>query len=84
MINIPPLTEERRLGLVKSARNEGEEAKISIRAARKDANDEIKKLDGLPEDVSKGAEKSVQEVTDDYVKQVDRIVEKKEADIMVV
>ncbi len=84
MINIPPLTEERRLGLVKSARHEGEEAKISIRAARKDANDEIKKLDGLPEDITKGAEKSVQDVTDEFVRKVDRIVEKKEVDIMTV
>ena len=66
-INIPPLTEERRHQLVKQVRNEGETAKISIRNARKWANDELKQLlkDGLPEDLEKEAiEKAAQGILD--------------------
>ena len=64
-INIPPLTEERRHQLVKQVRNEGETAKISVRNARKWANDELKQLlkDGLPEDLEKEAVENVQELT---------------------
>ena len=54
MINVPPLTEERRIQLVKQAKSESENAKVSIRNARKDANDELKKLDGISEDVPQG------------------------------
>lgn len=82
IINIPPLTEERRKDLVKRARKEGEEARISIRSARKDANDEIRKLDGISEDFIKDGEEEVQELTDKYTSKVDAILEKKEADIM--
>lgn len=86
MINIPPLTEERRLGLVKQTKAEGENAKVSIRNARKDANDEIKKLknDGLPEDAQKDAEEEVQSLTNKYSTKVDDIVAAKEKDIMTV
>ncbi len=86
MINIPPLTEERRLGLVKQSKAEGENAKVSIRNARKDANDEIKKLknDGLPEDAQKDAEEEVQSLTNKYSTKVDDIVAAKEKDIMTV
>jgi len=85
-INVPPLTEERRAQLVKMVKNEGESARISIRNARKWANDELKKLlkEGLAEDEEKIAEDNVQELTDDYVKKVDEIVEAKETDIMTV
>jgi ribosome recycling factor len=85
-INIPPLTEERRKGLVKQAKNEGENAKISIRTARKNANEELKKLlkDGLPEDMEKDAEKEVQSYTDDFVKKIDILVTAKEKDIMTI
>lgn len=85
-INVPPLTEERRSQLVKMVKNEGESARISIRNARKWANDELKKLlkEGLAEDEEKIAEDNVQELTDDYVKKVDEIVEAKETDIMTV
>ena len=85
-INIPPLTEERRKGLVKQAFKEGENAKISIRAARKDANEELKKLlkNGLPEDMEKDAEKEVQGYTDDFVKKIDTLVIAKEKDIMTI
>lgn len=82
MINIPPLTEERRKELVKRARKEGEEARISIRSARKEANDEIKKLDGISEDFIKDAEEEVQELTNKFTNQVDVVLDKKEADIM--
>lgn len=82
IINIPPLTEERRKGLVKNARAEGEESKISIRSARKDANDEIKSLDGISEDFIKDAEARVQTMTDGFSKKVDTIIDKKEEEIL--
>ncbi len=82
MINIPVLTEDRRKDLVKSAKHEAEEARIAIRNARKEANDEIKKLDGISEDIVKDAEGRVQDVTDKHVKQVDTIIDRKEAEIM--
>ena len=85
-INIPPLTEERRKSLVKQAGKEGENAKISIRTARKNANEELKKLlkDGLPEDMEKDAEKEVQSYTDEFVKKIDILVSAKEKDIMTI
>ena len=85
-INIPPLTEERRKLLVKQVRNEGENAKISIRNTRRETNEEIKKLqkDGLPEDEAKKAEDEIQKMTDDYTKKISDIVEKKEEDIMTI
>ncbi len=82
MINIPPLTEERRKSLVKQAREEAEEARIAIRNARREANDEVRKLEGIPEDMSKDAEGRVQGITDKHVKKVDEILERKEAEIM--
>ena len=84
MINIPPLTEERRLELVKQAKAEAENAKVSIRNVRKDANDELKKLDGLSEDVIKDAENSVQDVTNEFSSKVDAFFTKKESEIMTV
>ena len=85
-INIPPLTEERRHQLVKQVRNEGETAKISIRNARKWANDELKQLlkTGLPEDIEKDAVENVQEMTHDYNTKVDKIMALKEKDVMTV
>lgn len=82
IINIPPLTEERRRDLVKAAKAEGEDARIGIRSARKDANDEIKELDGISEDLIKDAEERVQSLTNKYTKKVDDILEKKEGEIM--
>jgi ribosome recycling factor len=86
IINIPPLTEERRKELSKKAKAEGEHAKVSIRNARKDANDEIKKLknDGLPEDMAKDAEDEIQRITDQFNSKVDELIEEKEKDIMTV
>jgi ribosome recycling factor len=85
-INIPPLTEERRHQLVKQVRNEGETAKISLRNARKWANDELKRMlkDGLPEDSEKEAADSVQEMTHDYAAKVDKVMATKEKDVMTV
>jgi ribosome recycling factor len=85
-INIPPLTEERRHQLVKQVRNEGETAKISVRNARKWANDELKQLlkDGLPEDNEKEAVETVQELTAGYNEKVDKVVAQKEKDVMTV
>ncbi|MBE7443569.1 MAG: ribosome recycling factor [Flavobacteriales bacterium] len=86
MINVPMLTEERRKDLCKQARSEGEHAKVGIRNARKDANDEVKKMqkDGLSEDVAKGAEADVQKLTDNHIAKVDALIEAKEKDIMTV
>jgi ribosome recycling factor len=84
IINIPALTEERRKDLVKKARHEAEEARISIRNSRKEANDELKKIDDLNEDQLKDAEEEVQSLTNRYIKKVDSILENKEKDIMTV
>lgn len=85
-INIPPLTEERRHHLVKQVRNEGETARISVRNARKWANDELKQLlkDGLPEDLEKNAVEKVQEMTNNFNTKVDKVVALKEKDVMTV
>jgi ribosome recycling factor len=85
-INVPPLTEERRLQLVKKVKAEGENAKISIRNSRKWANDELKRLlkEGLAEDIEKEAAEKVQTSTDNNVKTVDEVVETKEKDLMTV
>ena len=83
MINVPPLTEERRVGLTKQAKAEAEHAKVGIRNARKDANNDIKKLD-VSEDLKKIAEDDVQKLTDAYVKKIDDILVVKEKEIMTV
>ena len=85
-INVPALTEERRKILVKQVKHEGENAKVSIRNARREANEEIKKMqkDGLPEDVAKTTEAGIQKLTDSYSTEIDELLEKKEQDIMTV
>ena len=85
-LGIPPLTEDRRKSLVKQARAEGEECKITIRNARRDAIDALKKSvkEGLAEDMEKDAEAEVQKVHDKYIKRVDEIVAAKEKEIMTV
>ena len=83
IINIPALTEERRHQLVKQAKAEGENAKVGIRNARKDANDQLKKLkDSVSEDLVKDFEDQIQQLTDKFVKRVDEKVVVKEQDIM--
>lgn len=83
-INIPPLTEERRLNLMKQVKAEAEKGKISIRNARKETNDSLKKLDGVSEDLVKNAEEDVQKLTDSYTSKIDALVDSKEQDIMTV
>ncbi len=83
IINVPPLTEERRMELVKLAKAETENAKVSIRNARKDANNEIKKSD-ISIDIQKNAEIDIQELTDNYSKKVDNIFTSKEKEILTV
>ena len=85
-INVPPLSEERRLQLVKQAKAEGEDTKIGIRNARKWANDEFKQLlkEGLSEDAEKSAMEEVQKLTDNYTSKVDELVENKERDILTI
>jgi ribosome recycling factor len=85
-LNLPPMTEERRRELVKSVKHLGENAKVTIRNARKEANDHVKKLqkDGLSEDIAKDAEDDVQKMTDSYIAEVDKHLERKEKEIMTV
>ncbi|MDO4228729.1 MAG: ribosome recycling factor [Capnocytophaga sp.] len=81
IISVPPLTEERRKELVKQAKSEGEDAKISVRNARQEANKEIKKVEAS-EDIKKDAEDNVQKLTDKYIKKVEEILAAKEAEIL--
>ena len=82
IINVPVLTEERRRELVKQAKNEVEEAKIAIRNARKEANNEIKKSNEFSEDLKKNSELDIQEITDGSIKKVDIIFNEKQEEIM--
>tara|TARA_B100000614_G_C14548531_1_gene493018 strand:+ start:1255 stop:1809 length:555 start_codon:yes stop_codon:yes gene_type:complete len=81
LINIPPLTEERRRELVKLAKSEAENAKINIRNTRKDANHSIKKM-RFSEDLEKNAEIDIQDLTDKYISKVDSIFSIKEKEIL--
>lgn len=81
IINVPPLTEERRRELAKHAKGEAEDAKVSVRTARQDANKELRDLD-ISEDLQKNAELDIQELTDKYTKKIDAFLEVKEAEIM--
>ena len=85
-INIPQLTEERRRDLVKQSKGEAETAKVSVRNARRDVIEQVKKMvkDGLPEDMSKDAEAMAQKMTDEYGKKIDEYLAKKEKDIMTI
>jgi ribosome recycling factor len=85
-IKVPPLTEERRLELVKKAKHVAEESKVGVRNARRSANDEAKKLekDGMAEDEYKRLLDEIQKLTDKYIEKIDNILEVKEKDIMTV
>lgn len=85
-IMVPPLTEERRHDLVKQVKQLGEAARISIRNARRDAIEDIKKLqkNGLAEDMAKDSEAKMQKITDNYGKKVEELLEKKEKEILTV
>ncbi|QQE76161.1 ribosome recycling factor [Brevibacillus composti] len=84
-IAVPPLTEERRKELVKVANKSGEDAKVAIRNIRRDANDEIKKLEKagtISEDESRRHQETIQKTTDKYIADVDKTVKEKEKDIL--
>ena len=81
IINIPPLTEERRKELVKIAKSEIEDAKISVRNARKDANNDIKKID-VSTDQKAISEQDIQNLTDKYTSKIDSIFASKEKEIL--
>jgi len=83
IINVPPLTEERRKQLSKQAKAEAEDAKVGVRNDRKTANQELKKLD-ISEDLLKSAEDDVQELTNTYIERIDKILSVKETEIMTV
>lgn len=86
-LGIPPLTEERRKQLAKQSKQEAENAKVSIRNARRDAIEALKKsikTDNVPEDVEKDAEAEVQKIHDRYIKKVDELYAAKEKEIMTV
>ena len=83
IINIPALTEERRLVLVKQIKGEGEKGKISIRSVRKESNELMKKLsnEGLSEDAIKDGESEIQKITDSKISRIDEIIKSKETEI---
>jgi len=86
LINVPALTEERRREFVKNSKVEGENAKVSVRNNRKEANDYLKKLkgEGLSEDRMKNLEGMVQDMTNETIVKIDALIVKKEADIMTI
>lgn len=83
-LSMPPLTEERRADLVKMTKKFGEEAKVAIRNIRRDANDDVKKLekDQISEDESKRHQDDIQKLTDRFVTEVDKVLAAKEKEIM--
>ena len=86
-VPLPPLTEERRREITKVVRAEGEDAKVAIRNLRRDANEQVKKLEKakeVSEDESRAAEKDIQTLTDKYIKLVDAAVAEKEKEVMTV
>lgn len=85
-IIVPALTEDRRKDLVKMVKHEGENARVSIRNARREGNEAIKKAqkDGIAEDIAKDAEAEMQKLTDQFGKRVDEILDKKEKEILTV
>lgn len=86
IVSVPPLTEERRKDLAKQAKSEAEDSKVGVRNDRKNANNEIKKLekDGLSEDLLKNTENDIQTLTDSYIKKIDEMLSIKEKEIMTV
>ncbi len=85
-LSIPPLTEERRKSLVKQVKTEGENARISLRNARRDAVEAFKKAqkEGMPEDMARDGEEMAQKLVEKYSKQVDELLAAKEKEIMTV
>ena len=82
IINVPPLTEERRRDLAKQAKAEAEHAKVGVRSARQEANKEVRGLEEASEDLKSNLETDIQELTDKYSKKIDDFLAAKEAEIM--
>ena len=85
-LGIPPLTEDRRKQLAKQSKAECEDAKISVRNARRDAIEHVKRMvkEGLPEDVEKDTEVAIQKIHDKYIKKIDEMYVAKEKEILTV
>ena len=85
-LTIPPLTEERRKQLVKQVRAEGEQARVGVRNARRDAIEVLRKeqKNGMPEDVVKDGEEKMQKSTDKFSKLIDEVLDAKEKEILTV
>ncbi|PZD78411.1 ribosome recycling factor [Mesonia sp. K7] len=83
IINVPPLTEERRRELAKQVKAQAEDAKVGVRNDRKNANNDLKKLD-ISEDLLSNAETDVQTLTDKYINKIDEVYHHKEKEIMTV
>jgi ribosome recycling factor len=84
-VPMPPLTEERRRDLIKVARHEAEQARVAVRNIRRDANADLRELvkaKEISEDDERRAQEAVQALTDQYVKEVDKVLAGKEADLM--
>lgn len=83
IINVPPLTEERRKDLAKQAKAAAEDAKIGVRNDRKNANNDLKNIE-ISDDLKKNVEEDIQKLTDQHIKKIDEILAKKEKEIMTV
>ena len=84
-INIPPLTEERRKDLVKLAKNQAEQSRVAIRNIRRDANEELKKMEkasDISEDDLKRGTDDIQKLTDKYIDDINKLLEEKEKEIL--
>lgn len=82
ILTVPPLTEERRKDLVKQAKAESEQTKITVRNARQDGMKSLKKLEGISEDIIKDTENKIQTMTDGYISKIEELLRHKEVDIM--
>lgn len=82
ILNVPPLTEERRKELAKQAKAESEQTKVTVRNARQEAMKDLKKLEGISEDIIKDIEGAVQQLTDKYISKIEEHLKHKEVDIM--
>ena len=85
-INVPQLTEERRIDLAKQIKSFAENTRVSVRNARREGNEALKQMqkDGLSEDLEKDAEVEIQKITDEFTKIVDKMIEEKEKEIMTI
>ena len=84
IINVPPLTEERRIELAKQAKAEAEDSKVGVRNDRKNAMNSIKEIDGASDDLKKSLEEDIQKMTDASITKIDTLLTVKEKEIMTV